>query len=204
MGYPISRQRQIGRLMLKFNGQYLTRSMGSEIRTFQKRHVQKVHCFLRIFIVIHPSSLLYTIWACWILGKIHVTVILEGHFGCWDWSSSTTKDLEADVVFLQQRLANLQSQNGCASHGRPEIGARLNQFAGRYSEFMHVVLYGSLLSVLFKETRSRLNPIPGRENGKRSSWSQQPRSLIDIPLENLCWQLPAADFMALSMAGGLV
>ena len=110
------------------------------------------------------------------------------------WSSSIAKDLEADVVFLQQRLANLQSQNGCASHGRPEIGARLNQFAGRYSEFMEVVLYGSLLSVLFKETRSRL----------RSSWSQQPRSLIDIPLENLCWQLPAADFMALSMAGGLV
>eukprot|EP00435_Cladocopium_sp_Y103_P063917 s533_g25.t1 len=54
------------------------------------------------------------------------------------WGGS--KDLEADVVFLQQRLANLQSQNGCAS-------------------------------------------------------------LIDIPLENLCWQLPAADFMALSMAG---
>ncbi|CAL1136121.1 unnamed protein product [Cladocopium goreaui] len=50
------------------------------------------------------------------------------------------EDLEADVVFLQQRLAKLQSQNGCAS-------------------------------------------------------------LIDIPLENLCWQLPAADFMALSMAG---
>ena len=61
LGYPISRQTQIGRLMLKFNGQELTRSMGSEIRTFQKRHVQKVLGFLRILIVIHPSSLLYTI-----------------------------------------------------------------------------------------------------------------------------------------------
>ena len=76
-------------------------------------------------------------------------------------------------MFLQQRLANLQSQNGCASHGRPEIGARLNQFAGRYSEFMEGVLYVSLLSVLFKETRSRLNPIPGRENGDPAGPSSQ-------------------------------
>ena len=159
----------------------------------------------------HPSILLavYSLN----LGKIHVTVILKGHFGCLVWTSRIAKDLEADVVFLQQRLANLQSQNGCASHGQIWDKIQGESFSWKvfrvvgcgglcvfldvcflFTNFSMVLYDWSLLSVLFKL----------QSLGRWRSSCFQPRSLIDIPLENLCCQLPAADFMALSMAGGLV
>lgn len=95
------------------------------------------------------------------------------------------QDLEADVLCLQKRLAYLESSKPrrCVSHViwlEGATGIKIHVNAMQFWEFML----------------------------ERYCWSQCFPSLhatyhrlLEIPQEHLCWHLPAADFMALSMTG---